>query len=253
MSLVGAVGSALRRQCVVLVPVATQIEPDCERGLIQLEARGYSVRRVFGYAAIDQARSQMASDALADGFHELMWIDSDIGFDPDSVDRLRSHGLPIVCGIYPKKGQRALACNLLPETSEVVFGRDGGLLEIGYAATGFLLTRREVYADVARSSELPLCNQRFGRPIRPYFLPMLVNDGRGAGAARNEDFWYLGEDYAFCERARRAGHRIFADTTIRLFHIGRHGHSWEEAGMALPRFARFDFHVNRPADRSGEE
>jgi hypothetical protein len=234
--------------------VATHIEPDCERGLTQLEARGYSVRRVYGYAAIDQARSQMASDALADGFHELMWIDSDIGFDPDSVDRLRSHGRPIVCGIYPKKGQRALACNLLPGTTQVTFGREGGLLEIAYAATGFLFTRREVYEDVARSSELPLCNQRFGRPIRPYFLPMLVED-RVTGASPNDspDRWYLGEDFAFCERARRAGHRILADTTIRLFHIGRHGHSWEESGMSLPRFARFDFHVNRRSEESEDE
>jgi hypothetical protein len=256
MSLVGAVGSALRSQCVVLVPVAANIEPDCERGLAQLEARGYAVRRVFGYAAIDQARSQMASDALADGFHELMWIDADVGFDPDAVDRLRSHALPIVCGIYPKKGVRALACNLLPETTRVTFGQDGGLLEIAYAGTGFLLTRREVYADIARASRLPVCNARFGRPMTPYFLPMLVEDPSGVVAAdggvdasvANGDargHWYLGEDFAFCERARRAGHRIVADTTIRLFHIGRYGHSWEEAGIDPVRFARFDFHVNR--------
>src|SRR5262249_22326129 len=162
---------------------------------------------VYGYAAIDQARSQMATDALADGFDELMWIDADIGFDPDAVDRLRAHRLPIVCGVYPKKGQRALACNLLSETDKVVFGEGGALLEIGYAATGFLLTRREVYADIERELRLPTCNQRFDRPMVPYFLPLVVEDSRG--------HWYLGEDFAFSERARRAGHKIVADTTIR--------------------------------------
>jgi hypothetical protein len=237
MSLVGAIGGVSPNRCVVLVPVATHIEPDCERALLQLEIRGYAVRRAYGCAAIDQARSQMASDALADGFDELMWIDSDVGFDPDSVDRLRAHGLPIVCGIYPKKGQRSLACNLLPGTERVTFGSGGGLLEIGYAATGFLLTRRAVYDDVARHAALPSCNARFGRPMVPYFLPMLVPDGDGQ--------WYLGEDFAFSERARRAGHRVMADTTIRLFHIGRYGHSWEDAGTALPRYAHFDFHVSR--------
>ena len=30
---------------------------------------------------------------------ETLWIDSDIGFEPDSVEQLRSHRLPIVCGI----------------------------------------------------------------------------------------------------------------------------------------------------------
>jgi hypothetical protein len=237
MSLVGAIGGVPAASCVVLVPVATHVEPDCERALAQLELRGYVVRRVYGYAAIDQARSQMASDALADGFDELMWIDSDIGFDPDAVDRLRSHGLPIVSGIYPKKGKAMLASNLLPGTEKVTFGEGGGLLEIGYAATGFLLTRRHVYADVARHAGLPSCNARFGRPMVPYFLPMLVPDGDG--------HWYLGEDFAFSERARRAGHTIMADTTIRLLHIGRYGYSWEEAGGTPNRFARFDFHVKR--------
>lgn len=41
-----------------------------------------------GYAAIDQCRNQMATDAFAQGFAETMWIDSDIAFSPDDVDRL---------------------------------------------------------------------------------------------------------------------------------------------------------------------
>jgi hypothetical protein len=261
MSLVGAIGGASRRQCVVLVPVGNYMEPDCEAGLAKLESRGYSVRRVYGYANIDQGRSQMASDALADGFHELMWIDSDVAFDPDDVDRMRSHGRPIVCGIYPKKGQRALACNLLPDTPRVTFGAGGGLLEIEYAATGFLLTRKEVYADVARACELPACNTRFGRPLTPYFLPMIIQDRHPSSSASKAGdtaderpteptgHWYLGDDYAFCERCRRAGHRIYADTTIRLFHVGRYRYSWEDAGTSLSRYDRFDFHVGGGGDR----
>src|SRR4030095_13201139 len=84
------------------------------------ETAGYVVRRVSGYAAIDQGRSQMATDALAEGFDEIMWIDSDVDFDPDSVDRLRAHDLPVVCGIYPKKGVRALSSHLAPHTPQVV-------------------------------------------------------------------------------------------------------------------------------------
>lgn len=55
-------------RCVVIVPVAHHIDAPCEEGLRALEARGHVVRRVRGYAAIDQARSQLASDALAEGF-----------------------------------------------------------------------------------------------------------------------------------------------------------------------------------------
>jgi hypothetical protein len=222
-------------RCVVLVPVGSHIEPECERALVALEQRGYAVRRVAGYAAIDQGRSQMATDALAEGFDELMWIDSDIGFDPAAVDRLRNHQLPIACAIYPKKGQRALACHLKPGTPAITFGDGGSLLEILYAATGFLHTRREVYEAIRTKTGLPTCNQRFGRPIVPYFLPSCVPDGDG--------HWYLGEDFAFCERARASGFAIMADPTIRLRHIGRYGYSWEDAGADVPRYGSYTFHV----------
>jgi hypothetical protein len=48
-------------KCVVLVPVASMIEPACDDALYELERRGYQVRRVRGYAAIDQGRNQMAT------------------------------------------------------------------------------------------------------------------------------------------------------------------------------------------------
>ena len=71
------------------------------------------VRRVGGYAAIDQGRNQMATDALLDGYEETMWIDADVDFHPDSVDRLRSHGLPIVS----RDLSRRRASGLWPATS----------------------------------------------------------------------------------------------------------------------------------------
>ena len=50
--------------------VRGQVVPACEEGLAELERRGYTVRRVRGYSAIDQGRNQMATNAMADGFDE---------------------------------------------------------------------------------------------------------------------------------------------------------------------------------------
>jgi hypothetical protein len=130
------------RRCVVLVPFSDHIIPSCERALRELERRGYDVRRVGGYAAIDQGRNQMATDAMLDGYEETMWIDADTEFHPDVIDRLRSHRLPIVAGICAQKGKRAIACHVMPGTPRMVFGRQGGLVEILYAGTGFLHVRR---------------------------------------------------------------------------------------------------------------
>lgn len=85
--------------CAVLVPFQGRIVSQCQSALLELERRGYVVRRVEGYSAIDQARNQIGSDALADGFHETLWIDSDVGFDPNDIEKVRKHGLPITCGV----------------------------------------------------------------------------------------------------------------------------------------------------------
>src|SRR5262249_9290844 len=156
------------------------------------------------------------------GFEETMWIDADVAFDADDIERLRSHALPIVCGIYPKKGQQALAIHTLPGTPRLTFGKQGGLVEIKYASTGFLLLRREVSETMQTKLGLPVCNTRFPKHMVPYFQPMVHQDEAGP--------WYLAEDWAFCERARQCGYQIMADTTIRLWHIGTYRYGWEDAG-----------------------
>jgi hypothetical protein len=68
-------------------------------------------------------------------------------------------------------------------------------------------------------------------PTTPYFLPMVMPSG--------DVHIYLGEDFAFSERARQSGFRIYADTSIRLQHIGIYGYGWEDVGEGLPRRASY--------------
>jgi hypothetical protein len=225
--------------CAVLVSAFSQPSSKCEEGLRDLEKRGFTVRRGKGYSAIDQGRNQMTSEALHDGFAETMWIDSDVGFQADAVQRLRSHDLPITCGLYPQPGSRTIACHLLPGTEKIVFGDQGGLLEIKYAAAGFLHVRREAYELIRERLALPLCNTRFGRGNWPFFMPGAFED-QSAGETGHR---YLTEEYAFSHRARQAGLKIMADTTIRLWRTGSYGFSWEDAGGDSQRFGTYRFQV----------
>jgi hypothetical protein len=224
------------RKCVILVPYTGSIVPQCEQSLKELERRGYTVRRVRGYAAIDQGRNQLATNALKDGFEETMWIDSDVGFFPDAIEKLRKHNLPISCGIYPKKGKRELACHVLPGTPKMTFGEGGGLIEILYAGTGFLHIRREVYRKIQEELKLPMCNERFGETMIPFFHPMLYQ--------RDDGYDYLAEDYSFSQRARDCGFQIMADTTVRLWHVGMYAYGWEDSGREPERFGSFTLNFN---------
>jgi hypothetical protein len=215
---------------------------------------------VRGYSAIDAARNQLATDALARGYQELMWIDSDIVFHPDDVQKLRSHNLPFACGLYAKKGPRQFACEFLPGTTSVKFGKHGGLVEVRYCGFGFTLVRREVFETVRTQLDLPECNQRFGKPLVPYFQPLVVPDPplgpRASGPRAGETpalpgqggNWSLSEDYSFCERSRRAGFAVMADTTIRLWHVGMYHYGWEDAGSSKDRYGKYVFEIVPPAE-----
>lgn len=206
----------MNENCCVLVPVLSSIEPECERGLTELSRRGYKLRVMRGATCIDQVRSLMATEALEAGFEDLMWIDADVAFSPDDVDKLRLHDLDFVCGLYTKKGAPGLACRMKPGTGEVTMGEGGGLIEIQYAAMGFTLTRAAIYQRLNSFESMPPCLGNHERRMRPYFLPM-VFDGE-----------YLAEDYAFSWRASGWGFTPMADTTIRLYHIGRYAYSYED-------------------------
>jgi hypothetical protein len=220
-----------RGRCIVLVPHRENIESACEESLRGLEALGYRVRRSNASAAIDRTRSELATQALAEGYEELLWVDSDIAFDAAAVDRLRSHGQPLIGGLFAKRGIASFGCHFLPSTTEITLGEGGEPIEVRYIGTAFLLTHRRVYEDIATKFALPICNDvEGGAPAVPYFLPLVVRDAE-------RGYLYLSEAWSFCERARQAGHKVMVDTAIRLFHYGRYAYSWEDVGAPRQRVA----------------
>jgi hypothetical protein len=221
------------KSCVVLVPYVGHIEPACENGLRELERRGYEVRRLPGHSDIARGRSMIATCALHDGFDDLLWIDSDIAFSADSVEALRAHDVTIVGGVYPQKGRRRLCVNPVQRPVTLTFGEGGGLVEVVHVATGFLLTRRAAYEAIERHHKLPRCKGE-GPGIIPFFASLIHG-------TPETGFEYLSEDYSFCERARSANHKIYADTSIRLGHVGAHEYSWEDAGSARKTFATYNY------------
>jgi hypothetical protein len=234
-----------RSRCAIIVPYHHHIEPACEDSLRGLERLGYLVTRRGGASGIDLARSELATSALSDKqWDEIVWVDSDVSFEPESVDKLRSHGLPLVGGLYARKGVKSFASAMPSGTTDLTVGDAGGLVEARYIATGFLLTHRRVYEDIARVFDLPVCNQAFGRPTVPYFLPMVRRDPE-------RGFWYMSEDWSFCERAIQAGYRPMMDTSIRLWHVGSYKYGWEDVATPIARVASIQLKGNNDPPRSG--
>lgn len=206
---------------IVIVPCQDRIVPQVDEALRALEFQGVRVHRAYGQSAIDAARSRLATQALAAGYQEILWIDSDVAFTVADVERIRSHGLLICGGIYTKKGAGELACSAFSSTKSILFEPGAEPLEVEYLPAGFLYTRAEAYAAIQQKFHLPLCHPEVEEAkLVPYFLPLVLTDG---GKPR-----YLAEDYAFCHRARAAGIRLMADPGIRLSHYGSYPFTLED-------------------------
>jgi len=210
---------------VILVPVSNSIEPSVDTALRQLEQRGYTVWRKYGFSAIDQGRCVLAQQALDAGFEHLFWIDADVCFWQYDIDKVIQSGLPFVSAPYSVKGWPALTTEFVDKN--VILGDAGKLYEVIFAATGFMYTHRSVYQKIIDKFNMQRVKIWGGQyEVYPFFLPLLV------------DGYYLGEDFAFCHRLRDAGIKLYCDTRIQLSHIGKYSYSFA--------FLDNDGHPNEP-------
>ena len=213
---------------------------ECEQGLRRLEEGGITVIRRVGSSAIDVARNDLISTALHDGFESIMFINADIGFEPLDVFRLFARPEPVVCGVYAKKGRRGLASHFATGITEILFGPDApGLYPALFAATGFLRIKTPVLRLMIAKLGLPICNTKWGRGVWPFFMPLIVPQAGG-------HLHYLGEDWAFSHRLEQIGVTPLADTSIRLWHWGRHPYGWEDAGSDPSRHRSYRFRLPEP-------
>jgi hypothetical protein len=209
------------KKCVILVPCNTTIEYKTDESLRILESRGYEVWRVNGWSCISQGRSKIIYDAIyRRKFEEVLWIDSDIDFNPDDVEKIRSYNLPIVGAAYPMKGWPIMTFNPINE-KEITFDKiKGKLIEVKALATGFLFIKAEVFHTMKEKLNLPVCNTSFSAETIPFFQPQIWEE--------NGNNYYLGEDFSFCYNASKCGYKIILDSTIKLGHIGKYTYEWKD-------------------------
>lgn len=163
----------------------------------------------------------------------IIFIDHDILFDAEAITLLAEsldETESVVGAIYSMRkpgsrtiGQVDVAASKARGQDRIIYLNGGGLYPAHYLGMGFTGIHRKVFESLDR--ELPLVkNSVTGVDIRPYFA-LTVDAERGV---------YLGEDVSFCERAQRAGHGVYADTRLRVFHKGSYSYALEDCGVVVP-------------------
>ena len=219
-------------------------------GLLNLQqwcmARGVGMRvqSMGNESLITRARNTLVSMMMDQTDYvatHLLFIDADIGFSAQNIERLLCADKDVVCGIYPRKHMhmekisqilkdnpdatpdeieaKCLGYNLnFDDTQNIKF--DNGFCKVSEAATGMMLVKREVFRTMFKKF-----------PERKYVSDQIIN-GRSFSSDNCYDLFavgpyetngkkrYLSEDYYFSRLWQECGGDIWADCTMPLTHFG---------------------------------
>jgi NDP-sugar pyrophosphorylase family protein len=165
-----------------------------------------------GCSIITKARNKLVRNFMESDCTDFLFVDADVVINTDAVTRLLalSSDKDVVAGSYPRRSKDAkfFLDFYLDEDGQLEFD-DHGLMRVESVSTGFMLIRRHVIEHmIEKHPEWKYQGDGDGETEHALFDFMIL-DGQ-----------YIGEDYAFCLRARQDGFKIYLDPMISLPHIG---------------------------------
>jgi glycosyltransferase involved in cell wall biosynthesis len=200
---------------------------------------------LFNESLITRARNYCVDEFLRSDATHLMFIDSDIGFNPNDVIALLAmqddeSEYDVIGGPYPKKciswekiklavdkGVADQNPNVLERfVGDYVFNPKGNQpnipigepCEVREIGTGFMMVRRKTFEEYAK--KFPELSYRpdhvrteafdGSREIHAYFDCIISPD----------DKRYLSEDYMFCYNVQKAGMKVWFCPWMQMSHVG---------------------------------
>lgn len=161
----------------------------CLAGLVAFTAQRFPLAITEASSStVANSRNNCVKAALEQKADWLFMVDSDMVFPHDGLVRLMAHERAIVGGVYPRRGSG--------EILGLPLGFDPrhdytGVNEMEHLATGFILIRMDVFADLPK----------------PWFRTGIEGEET------------VTEDVQFCRDVRAAGWKVWADMDIPLGHI----------------------------------
>ncbi len=178
---------------------------------------GCRVQFVAQDSLVMQARNSIVAAFLASGDTDLIFIDSDIRWQPQDFLKLISHDVPLVAGVYRRKIEAVDFAMKFADNNKVVRDGETGLIAAAGVGAGFLRIRRDCLERMIGSY-----------PSLRYRPPLISTDRSDRYALFDttvENNEFVGEDYTFCRRWTAIGGTVWIDPDISLEHIGSAAYS----------------------------
>ena len=170
-----------------------------------------------------QARNYLTSVFLTTDYTHLLFIDSDVEFEPEAIIRMLVAQKDIICTPYRVKAE-LLETHIYTvefKNPKTIPFLPGGLVEITAGPTGIMLIERSVFEKIIKNHpELKIKYKATPNATQSHaFYYNFFDFGFKEGYA-------MGEDVSFCKLARGNDFKIYANTESTTSHHG----SWAWKG-----------------------
>lgn len=188
----------------IAIPCMDQVAAPFAQSLAMLNKDGECMITMVVNSLIYDSRNKIAAQALQLGVDAVLWLDSDMTFLPDTLQKMTKHlqeGKDVVTGLYFRRRKPftpVIFSELdLAENGQISFENylnypKNSVFEVAACGFGCVMTRTSVLQTMLDARQ-------------PWFDP--ING--------------MGEDIAFCWRATQLGYKIYCDSTIQCNHVGQ--------------------------------
>lgn len=232
----------------VATPVHSEVSIHYAQSLLELQKQCWKKKMRCTFQLMKSSLVTQGRNLCVSGFLEnkdathLLFIDSDIAFEPESVFTLLKKKKEIISMVYPMKTlnmkkllKKVQEGNVIDEVrahsaaltypvrltddhSEVRINE--GVIEADHMPTGFMLIERNVFNKLIKAypekkiKQKTIINGEFA--LRPHFWNFFDTH------FDPETNTYLGEDFAFCLLWKKIGGKCFVYISDYITHVGEY-------------------------------
>jgi len=157
-------------------------------------------------ALIQRARNDLMGIMMENEFDDIVFIDSDIEWQPEWFFNLLNHPVDVVGGTYPKKGDAEQYVVKLLDTT-VALDDTTGLIPVDGLGTGFLRLSKAA-CQYLWDNSTPYEEKDQGK-VRRFIFDVGIQNGE-----------LFSEDILVCQKLTKGGFKIWLDPKITCGHIG---------------------------------
>ena len=184
----------------ICVPCRDQVHTLFTRSLVNLTNRltrkGIDFElHLFAGSVICESRTRLVEEAIEAKSDKILFLDSDIQFSADVIDKLYSHNKDIVAAQYSTRYPPYQTVAFLdPDNIDARLNATNGLHKVWAVGMGCMLIDIDVFHTLPK----------------PWFVHEY----------NKIDDTFSGEDIYFCNQAMHHGIDVWVDTEIKLGHLG---------------------------------